>query len=175
MPALLIRHKVTDYATWKAAFDDHGANRRANGSQGGRLFRNAADPGETLVLLAWDDLERARLARGYFERAGVAGRIHIHVEDALQALGATPGVFDMIFNDVDKEGYPDVLDAVPSRIKPGGLFVTDNTIWHARVLDPKKDADRGVAVFNQRLSRSKDFRITSVLPLRDGVTVAVRA
>jgi caffeoyl-CoA O-methyltransferase len=119
--------------------------------------------------------ERARLARGYFERAGVADRIHIHVGDALQALAATPGVFDMIFNDVDKEGYPDVLDAVPSRIKPGGLFVTDNTIWHARVLDPKKDADRGVAVFNQRLSRSKDFRITSVLPLRDGVTVAVRA
>jgi len=60
MPALLIRHRVADYAAWKPAFDAHGPTRGANGSQGGRVFRNAADPREVLVLLAWDDLERAR-------------------------------------------------------------------------------------------------------------------
>jgi heme-degrading monooxygenase HmoA len=61
MPDLLIRHKVADYATWKPRFDEHRAIRRANGCQGGRLFRNAADPDEVLILLAWDDLDRARL------------------------------------------------------------------------------------------------------------------
>lgn len=61
MPALLMRHNVEDYATWKEAFDQHATFRRANGSQGGRLFRNAADANEVVVLLAWDDLERARL------------------------------------------------------------------------------------------------------------------
>ena len=61
MPVLLIRHKVTDYAAWKVVFEEHGYSRRANGSNGGRLFRNAVDPSEILILLDWDDLDRARL------------------------------------------------------------------------------------------------------------------
>ena len=60
MPCLLIRHEVQDYSTWKAVFDEQADIRRANGSQGGRLFRST-ESGEVLVLLEWDDLERARL------------------------------------------------------------------------------------------------------------------
>lgn len=61
MPALLMRLRVADLAAWRAVFAEQEAVRRANGSQGGRLYRDAANPGEVLVLLAWDDLERARL------------------------------------------------------------------------------------------------------------------
>ena len=80
MPSLLIRHNVADYLAWKAVFDEHGPARRANGSQGGWLFRSAADPNEVLLLLAWDDLERARLfadsddLREAMTRAGVTDR-----------------------------------------------------------------------------------------------------
>ena len=61
MPALLIRHKVTDFETWKPVFDELDATRRAYGCQGSWLFRNDDNPSETLILLAWDDLDRARL------------------------------------------------------------------------------------------------------------------
>src|SRR5687768_6838228 len=61
MPSLLIRCHVADYPAWKAVFDEHEPSRRANGSQGGWLFRDADDPQEVLLLLVWDDLERARL------------------------------------------------------------------------------------------------------------------
>ena len=61
MPSLLVRCHVEDYPAWKAVFDEHEPARRANGSQGGWLFRDADDPYEVLLLLAWDDLERARL------------------------------------------------------------------------------------------------------------------
>ena len=44
MPALLLRHRSPTTATWKPNFDEHGAMRRASGSRGGRVFRNAADP-----------------------------------------------------------------------------------------------------------------------------------
>jgi caffeoyl-CoA O-methyltransferase len=118
--------------------------------------------------------ENAQRAGGYFERAGVASRIEVHVGDALSALANTPGEFDMIFNDVDKEGYPAVLDAAPSRLKCGGLFITDNTLWKGRVLDPEKEPDRAIAAFNLRLSQSKDFGFTTLLPMRDGVSVSVR-
>lgn len=89
MPSLLIRHRVADYPAWKAVFDEHGVTRRATGSLGGRLFRDTADPNDILVLLDWDDLDRARLfadsddLREAMTRAGVAGEADIwFLEDA---------------------------------------------------------------------------------------------
>ena len=61
MPALLIRHKVSDFEKWKPVFDEFDATRRAHGCQSGWLFRNDNDPSEALMLLTWDDLDRARL------------------------------------------------------------------------------------------------------------------
>lgn len=78
MPTLLIRHRVTDYATWKPDFDGRIVDRRAHGCRGSRIFLNAADPNETLILLEWDDLDRARLfaqsddLRDAMARSGVA-------------------------------------------------------------------------------------------------------
>jgi len=117
--------------------------------------------------------QNAERARGYFERTGVTSRIQIHIGDALTALGSVGGTFDVIFNDVDKEGYPAVLDVAPNRIKSGGLLITDNTLWYGRVLDPKEPSDRAVSLFNQRLFQSPQFYATQ-LPIRDGVSVAVK-
>lgn len=92
MSALLIRHKVEDFAAWKAAFDQQAAARRANGCQGGRLFRNAADPKEVVILLAWDILERASLfadsddLRQAITRAGVADRPDIWILEETDRL-----------------------------------------------------------------------------------------
>jgi len=99
-------------------------------------------------------VENAREARGYFERAGLSSSIHVHV-------------------DVDKEGYPSVLDAVPARLKKGGIFATDNTLWYGRVLNPKDASDRAVVEFNRKLYESAHF-FSTILPIRDGLTVAFR-
>ncbi|MBK9168234.1 MAG: O-methyltransferase [Bryobacterales bacterium] len=117
--------------------------------------------------------DSARRARDYFERTGLAGQIRVHVGDALTALASTEGEYDLIFNDVDKEGYPAVLDAAPARLRRGGLFITDNTLWHGRVLDPKEEADFGVVEFNRRLFGHQGF-FSAILPIRDGVSVAVK-
>jgi heme-degrading monooxygenase HmoA len=79
MPSLLIHHRVADYAVWSAVFAEQEIVRLANGSRGGRILRAAADPAEILVLLEWDDLERARLfvdsddMQEAMRRAGVIG------------------------------------------------------------------------------------------------------
>ncbi|MBV9081404.1 MAG: O-methyltransferase [Acidobacteriaceae bacterium] len=117
--------------------------------------------------------ENATRARDYFKRAGAASRIEVHVGDSLAALASTSGSFDVIFNDVDKEGYPAVFEAVPDRIRSGGLFITDNTLWHARVLNPQEASDHAVCLFNRLLFGSGQF-YTTQLPLRDGVSVAIR-
>jgi hypothetical protein len=80
MPVLLIRHRVADYETWERLFIEHDSTRRAYGCQGGRLFRSSVDPNETLTLLEWDDLGRARLFAqsddllDVIRRAGVADK-----------------------------------------------------------------------------------------------------
>jgi len=79
MPYLIIRHKVKDYAKWKPAYDEHGATRKANGSKGAHLFRNANDPNELVILFEWDDLKKARQfaqsqdLREKMQQAGVVG------------------------------------------------------------------------------------------------------
>lgn len=61
MPALLIRQRVTDYANWRRRFAEQAHARTANGCQEVRIYRNPDDPNETIVLLEWDSLVRARL------------------------------------------------------------------------------------------------------------------
>src|SRR5437899_12049443 len=107
--------------------------------------------------------ENARRARAYFERAGVASQIRVHVGDALTELARTAGDFDMLFNDVDKEGYPDVLRVAPSRLKSGGLFVTANTLRNERILHPKRATDRAITALKWPRQVYKEFLYPIVL------------
>jgi heme-degrading monooxygenase HmoA len=84
MPYLLVRHKVEDYARWRPIYDEHGATRKASGSAGGRVFRSADNPNEVVILLEWDDLEKARQfaqsedLRQTMQRAGVVDQPDVY-------------------------------------------------------------------------------------------------
>lgn len=60
MPYILIRHKVDDYDVWKPGFDGHSSTRASFGSSGGRLFRNADDPSEIIMLAEVESIDRAK-------------------------------------------------------------------------------------------------------------------
>jgi predicted O-methyltransferase YrrM len=131
---------------------------------GGRVYYTDGDP------------EKAKRALAYFKRAGVANRITIQVGDALTMLRRTPGKFDLIFNDVDKHGYPDVLRAAMSRLKRGGLLIADNVLWSGRVARKAARGDantRGIQEFNRLLHAARELEPV-IVPLRDGVAVARR-
>jgi predicted O-methyltransferase YrrM len=119
------------------------------------------------------DSKNAEQARRYFQRAGVADRIKIHIGDAIELLSEQKEEFDIIFNDIDKEDYPRVLRLVSPRLKKGGLFVTDNVLWSAKVTEasPKEAGTKAIQEFNRQLYGSPDFD-TTILPIRDGVAVA---
>jgi len=127
------------------------------------------------VIYTDGDRKNAERARGYFARAGVTNRITLHTGDALEFLSEQKQEFDIIFNDVDKEDYPRVLRLVSPRLRQGGLFITDNALWSGRVAE-KNPADaktRAIVEFNRRLYDSPDF-YTTILPIRDGLAVAVK-
>ncbi len=118
--------------------------------------------------------ENARRAQEYFKKAGIAKRIRVHVGDALELVKKTPGKFDFVFNDVDKHQYPDALRAAIPKLRRGGLFVTDNTLWSGKAARPAATNDkrtRGGQEFNRLVYASKEL-FPVLIPLRDGVTVA---
>lgn len=132
--------------------------------------------GETGRVIYTDgDPKNAERARKYFDRAGVSNRVTLHTGDALEVLSEQKEQFDIIFNDVDKEDYPRVLRLVPSRLRKGGLFITDNVLWSGRVAQKNSKDSRTKAIleFNRLLYSSKDF-YTTILPIRDGLAVAIK-
>ena len=121
------------------------------------------------------DHKNANEARGYFEKAGVSDRIAIKVGDALELLSEEKREFDIIFCDIDKDDYPRALRLALPRIRKGGLLVADNVLWSGRVAekDPKEASTKAIQEFNRLLYSSPEL-FTTILPIRDGVAVAVK-
>jgi len=137
-------------------------------------FARAVGEGGEVVLTDLSE-ERAELARWFLDRGGLAGRVRAEVGDALEILDRTPGEFDLVFNDIDKERYPEVLDRAAGALRHGGLLISDNMLWYGTVLEERPIEPSAVAVkeLTRRLFESPEFT-TVLLPLRDGVTVSVR-
>ena len=133
---------------------------RAAGPKG-KVFYTDADP------------EKVHRAQMYFRMAGVAKRIEVQIGDALAIVKKTPGTFDVIFIDVDKNQYPAALLAARLKLRRGGLLITDNTIWSGKAARPapKEDKDtKGVQEFNRMVYASKEL-YPVLIPLRDGLTI----
>ena len=136
-------------------------------------FARAVGP-EGQVILTEQSPERAAEARGFLERGGLLDRVRIEVGDGLEIVDRVGGEFDVVFNDIDKERYPQVLDKAAAALRPGGLLISDNMLWFGSVLDdPPVDAStQGVCELTRLLYESDDFR-TVLIPLRDGVSVSI--
>jgi caffeoyl-CoA O-methyltransferase len=135
-----------------------------------------ATSAEGEIHLTDGDAANERKASGYLERAGVWDRITYHVGDALTSFAAVDGDFDIVYDDIDKHGYPDAWRAARDRVRVGGLYICDNTLWYGRV-PPDGETPDGVteAIREHNSMVAADERyVTTILPIRDGVLVALR-
>lgn len=120
------------------------------------------------------DAENIRLAQMYLSQAGLWSRVNYHQEEATNALRRVGGTWDIIYNDINKAGYPATIDLAYQHLRPGGLFITDNLLWHGQVFAEATDPDsQGVAEFTRQLFAHPGF-ITTIYPVRDGLAVALR-
>lgn len=137
------------------------------------IARGMADEGR---LLACDVSEEwTKIARKYWDLAGLAGRIDLRIAPALDTLRALPTdpVVDFAFIDADKGNYPLYYEELVTRLRPGGLVVLDNVLRGGRVLDTSFDGPDDVAMRAMNEIVVNDPRVESVmLPVRDGVTLA---
>jgi caffeoyl-CoA O-methyltransferase len=124
------------------------------------------------------DPENEKKALDYLARAGLADPIRWHVGEAVEALQATDGEFDVIFNDIDKEGYPNAWRVASERIRIGGLYLCDNVLWSGRVAvpdpeDPRPGYTKAVLEHNGLIAEDERY-LSTIVPTRDGLMVALR-
>jgi predicted O-methyltransferase YrrM len=141
-------------------------------------FSRAVGPSGELHLTDMDP-ENEKLALEYLRRAGLDAPVRYHVASALEAFGAVGGEFDIVYCDINKDGYPETWEAAKSRVRVGGMFICDNMLWSGRVTgesdeeDTHPDWTRAIDATNRAIEADPDYRAV-IVPIRDGVVAAIR-
>ena len=127
------------------------------------------------VSKEWTDI-----ARRYWQQAGVADKIELHLRPAFETLNVLldhghAESFDFAFIDADKENYAVYFDLCLALVRPGGLIVIDNVLWSGNVADAQvQDPDtQAIRAFNERLQADERVEI-SMIPMSDGLTLALK-
>lgn len=122
----------------------------------------------------WDE-KLSKRAAVHLSGLGSVDVVQLHVGEAVESLRQTEGLFDIIFNDIDKEAYPDSLPIVKEKLRPGGLLIIDNMLWHGQTLDPHdhEDSTEAIRRFTRDITTDPAW-IVSLVPMRDGMIVACK-
>ena len=130
--------------------------------------------GGEVFHVVWDE-ELSQQARQHLAVLGYTDMIRYHVAEAVQTLRETAGPFDLIFNDINKDGYAASLPVIVEKLRPGGVLIVDNMLWSGRVFEKgdKTPETASIRKLTELLTHSPDW-IVSLAPVRDGVVVAYR-
>jgi len=140
-------------------------------------FANAVGEKGTVICSDGDPLNKEK-AEQYLNSAELWNRINFHTGIAQEIFSKTGGLFDICYNDVDKGQYPEIWRLAKNRIRPGGLYIADNALWHGRVavknyIDLVPGWTEAIKEHNQLIFNDPEFD-AFINPTRDGVIVARR-
>lgn len=114
-------------------------------------------------------------AKGHLGRLGLDDLVAYTVGEAVETLRGMAGPFDLIFMDINKDGYPAALPVIAEKIRSGGVLIVDNALWSGRIFD-KSDQSPATAAIRQLthlITQSPDW-IASLAPIGDGLIVATK-
>lgn len=119
--------------------------------------------------------EWTSVARRYWKKARVDGRISLRLGPALETLQGLKGRFDLVFIDADKSNYAKYYERALRLLRKGGVIAIDNTLWYGRVIDRRDQSvdTRAVRAFNRKLHRDPRVDL-SLVPIGDGLTLALK-
>ncbi|MFD9500582.1 O-methyltransferase [Streptomyces sp. NPDC060035] len=133
-------------------------------------------PADGLLIACDISEEWTAYGREAWQKAGVADRIDLRIAPALDTLRAMPSEphIDFAYLDADKGNYIPYWEELVPRMRPGGLIVTDNVLFHGGVTDPRATgAAAAIKEFNDHVA--VDLRMESVLlTVADGLTLSRR-
>jgi predicted O-methyltransferase YrrM len=122
--------------------------------------------------VVWDE-KLSQMAREHLSKLGYDGIVRYTMGEAIQALAAASGLFDIIFMDIDKVDYPKAIPLIYEKTKVGGMLIIDNILWSGRIFDPKDDSPETKAIRETTgMIMNNDRWVASITPIRDGLLVA---
>ncbi|UCG13133.1 MAG: O-methyltransferase [Deltaproteobacteria bacterium] len=124
--------------------------------------------------VVWDD-GLSKKAQAHLAALGLGEIVQYHVGEAVQSLREMPGQFDLIFNDIDKHGYPDALPVIKEKLGRGGVLIVDNMLWGGSIFDDSDHSPdtQGIREFTRQITSDPTWIVTLV-PIRDGLGVAFK-
>lgn len=124
--------------------------------------------------VVWDD-KLSQMARKHLGALGYTDIVRYHVGEAVETLRNTDATFDIIFNDINKDGYPASIPIIREKLRPGGLLIIDNMLWSGQIFDDQdtSPATIGVREVTNLLTNSDEW-ISTLAPVRDGLIVAMK-
>lgn len=124
--------------------------------------------------VVWDE-DLSKSAHLHLDKLGYSDVIEYHVAEAIETLTQTTSPFDLIFNDTDKECYPDSLPVIKDKLRPGGVFIVDNILWDGRVFirNDQDPSTQGIRELTRLITTDPDW-VSTLIPIRDGMLVAYR-
>lgn len=129
---------------------------------------------EGKITLTDDDPKNLAQAEKFFKRAGLLKQVRLECGDAVETFDKTKGPFDIIFIDMQKHQYPKAFAKALPRLRKKGLLLADNVLWSGTVVVPGTDRDElGIKNFN-RLTHTSPLLITTIVPIRDGLSISVK-
>ena len=120
--------------------------------------------------------ELLEIQNKYFGKSGFKNQIRQYTGDALSIIPELKIDFDMVFLDADKENYVKYLQLILPILKPGGVLLTDNVLWHGKILESSENQDRVTKLidnFNKKILEDKSLK-TVMLPIRDGISLTLK-
>ena len=128
--------------------------------------------GGKLFHVVWD-ADLSAQAKGHLAALGHAEDLEYRVGEAVETLKATPGLFDLIFLDIDKAGYPEALPLIETKLRPGGVLLADNMLRRGRVVDPADQSPptEAIRLFTRMVTDNPAW-LASIIPIRDGLLLA---
>ena len=119
-------------------------------------------------------VKNKQIAEEYFSRAGLEKKINFSVGDVIEFLNQAEGEFDIILNDIQKTSYPIAFANMLSKLRPGGVLISDNVLWKGKVVSPSDDETiKAIREFNQLIFNS-DKVVSTILPIRDGISISIK-
>lgn len=137
----------------------------------------ALPPNGSIVACDVSD-EWTRVARRYWDEAGVAGRIELKLGPGVASLGAlleggARGSFDLAFFDADKESSIEYYERGLELVRQGGVLAFDNALWGGKVANPAECAPSTEALRALNAKVCADPRVSATLvPIGDGLLLA---
>ena len=124
--------------------------------------------------VVWDE-KLSGMARNHLKALGYEDIVKYTVGEAVQALRNAPSGYDIIFMDIDKEGYVKAIPSIHKKLRTGGLLIVDNILWSGRIFDDKDQSPATSAIRELTgVMTNNDRWATSILPIRDGLLVATK-